>query len=115
MQPVWDLLDEHIQATMLIASSPYAKFFLQDVVYWKTSLVKVQEVLEEWSRVQRGWGYLWPIFSSGDIQTQLPDVSNTFAGVDKMWRVIMQSTHQAPYVLEACQANRQFENLVQCN
>jgi len=31
VQPIWDLLDEHIQKTMLIASSPYAKFFLQDV------------------------------------------------------------------------------------
>ena len=45
------MLDEHIQKTMIIASSPYAKFFLSDVLYWKQHLVKVQEVLEEWSRV----------------------------------------------------------------
>jgi hypothetical protein len=51
VQPIWDLLDEHIQKTMIIASSPYAKFFLSDVLYWKQHLVKVQEVLEEWSRV----------------------------------------------------------------
>lgn len=67
VQPIWDLLDEHIQKTMIIASSPYAKFFLSDVIYWKQHLVKVQEILEEWSRAQRGWMYLWPIFSSPDI------------------------------------------------
>lgn len=68
VQSIWDLLDEHIQKTMLIASSPYAKFFLSEALYWKSRLVKVQEILEEWSRVQRGWCYLWPIFNSPDIQ-----------------------------------------------
>lgn len=53
---------------MLIASSPFAKFFIQDVLYWKQTLVKVQEILEEWSKTQRGWCYLWPIFMSPDIQ-----------------------------------------------
>ena len=67
VQVIWDLLDEHIQKTMLIASSPYAKFFLSEALYWKLRLVKVQEILEEWSRAQRGWCYLWPIFNSKDI------------------------------------------------
>ena len=115
VQPIWDLLDEHIQKTMIIASSPYAKFFLSDVIYWKQHLVKVQEILEEWSRVQRGWMYLWPIFSSPDIQAQLPDVATTFASVDRMWRLIMAQTQQSSIVLEACAQNKAFENLQYCN
>ena len=115
VQPIWDLLDEHIQKTMIIASSPYAKFFLSDVIYWKQHLVKVQEILEEWSRVQRGWMYLWPIFSSPDIQAQLPDVATTFASVDRMWRLIMAQTQQSSIVLEACNQNKAFENLQYCN
>ena len=58
IQPIWDLLDEHIQKTILIASSPYVKFLLGNVNWWKGRLVKMQEVLEEWSKVQRGWTYL---------------------------------------------------------
>lgn len=41
VQIIWDLLDEHIQKTMIIASSPYAKFFLSEALYWKSRLVKV--------------------------------------------------------------------------
>ena len=100
---------------MIIASSPYAKFFLSEVLYWKQNLVKVQEVLEEWSRVQRGWTYLWPIFSSPDIQQQLPDVATTFGSVDRMWRLIMTQTQQTSLVLEACNQNKAFENLKYCN
>lgn len=92
VQSIWDLLDEHIQKTMLIASSPYAKFFLSEALYWKSRLVKVQEILEEWSRAQRGWCYLWPIFNSPDIQQQLPEVYLSFSSMDKLWRIIMLQT-----------------------
>ena len=102
VQNIWDLLDEHIQKTMLIASSPYAKFFLSEALYWKSRLVKVQEILEEWSRAQRGWCYLWPIFNSPDIQGQLPEVYLTFTSMDKMWRIIMSQTYASPVVLDAC-------------
>ena len=34
-EPIWDLLDEHIMKTMTIASSPYIKFLLYEVNFWK--------------------------------------------------------------------------------
>jgi dynein heavy chain len=58
IQPIWDMLDEHIQKTMLIRSSPYVKFLIGEVNAWKKQLVDVQDVLEEWSKAQRGWCYL---------------------------------------------------------
>ena len=57
-EPIWDLLDEHILKTMALVSSPYVKFLRSEVVYWKQTLVRVQEVLEEWGKLQRGWIYL---------------------------------------------------------
>jgi dynein heavy chain len=66
-EPIWDMLDDHIMKTITIASSPYIKFLQSEVNYWKYTLVKVQEILEEWTKTQRGWLYLWPIFSSEDI------------------------------------------------
>ena len=52
---------------MIIAGSPYVKYLAQDVSYWKNHLDKMQEVLEEWSKAQRGWLYLYPIFNATDI------------------------------------------------
>lgn len=66
-EPIWDLLDDHIMKTMTISASPYIKFLQSEVNYWKYTLVKVQEILEEWTKTQRGWLYLWPIFVSDDI------------------------------------------------
>jgi dynein heavy chain len=50
-EPIWDLLDEHIMKTMTIASSPYIKFLQYEVNTWKHNLIKVQEILEEWTKV----------------------------------------------------------------
>jgi len=114
-EPIWDLLDEHIMKTMTIASSPYVKFLQSEVNYWKGTLVRVQEILEELTKVQRGWLYLWPIFSSEDIQKQMPHISAIFQTVDKIWRSIMANTAANPIVLDACGQSRVFENLQSCN
>ena len=73
-EPIWELLDEHILKTMAISGSPYVKLLRSEVNYWKTTLVRVQGVLEEWGRLQRTWMYLYPIFSSPDIQKELPTI-----------------------------------------
>jgi dynein heavy chain len=101
--------------TMAISSSPYVKFLAADVNAWKIQLVRVQEILEQWTKVQIGWLYLWPIFSSEDIQRSMPQISQSFSSVDKIWRNIMIQTVTQPTVLEACQQGRLFENFLQCN
>ena len=88
-ESIWELLDDHILKTMAINSSPYVKFLRSEITYWKQTLVRVQEVLEEWGKVQRGWMYLEPIMTSPDIISQLPAVSNIFQSIDKIWRSIM--------------------------
>ena len=50
-EPIWELLDEQIVKTMVIASSPYIKFLLNEVNGWKNQLTRVQDVLEEWKKV----------------------------------------------------------------
>ena len=40
-EPVWELLDEHIVKTMVIASSPYIKFLVGEVNSWKNQLIRV--------------------------------------------------------------------------
>lgn len=100
---------------MLIAASPYVKFLQSEVNYWKQTLIKVQETLEEWTRTQRGWMYLQPIFNSPDIANSLEDATHQFSLIDKMWRNIMQSTEQNPAVIDSCLQGRVYENFVQAN
>lgn len=81
-----------------------------DVKAWSQTLFKVQETIELWCKVQRSWQYLQPIFFSEDIIREMPKEGTKYQAVDKMWRLIMQTTHMQPIVMEASFQNRIKEN-----
>mmetsp|Transcript_44339 Transcript_44339/g.86753 ORF Transcript_44339/g.86753 Transcript_44339/m.86753 type:complete len:4144 (+) Transcript_44339:98-12529(+) len=86
-------LDESLVTVNTIMGSRFVEPIREIVVEWNRKLILFQETLDEWMACQRSWMYLETIFSSQDIQRQLPKESDMFKSVDDGWRKIMRRTN----------------------
>ncbi|XP_036594745.1 dynein heavy chain 1, axonemal [Trichosurus vulpecula] len=109
------LLDDHIVMTQSMSFSPYKKPFEHRINTWETKLKLTQEVLEEWLNCQRSWLYLEPIFSSEDINRQLPVESKRYQTMERLWRKIMKNANENREVINVCADQRLLDTLRDCN
>jgi len=65
--------------------------------------------------VQGIWMYLGPIFSSEDINRQMPEEARNFRAVDAIWRQIMINTVKNRKVLEATDYPNMLSLLKKCS
>ncbi|XP_023368810.1 dynein heavy chain 1, axonemal [Otolemur garnettii] len=109
------LLDDHIVMTQSMSFSPFKKPFEQRINSWENKLKLTQEVLEEWLNCQRSWLYLEPIFSSEDINRQLPLESKRYQTMERIWRKIMKNAYENREVINVCSDQRLLDSLRDCN
>ncbi|XP_029908318.1 dynein heavy chain 1, axonemal [Myripristis murdjan] len=109
------LLDDHITMTQSMSFSPFKKPFEDRITAWESKLRLTQDVLEEWLACQRSWLYLEPIFSSDDINRQLPIEAKRYQTMDHTWRRIMKNAFDNRQVIDLCPDVDLLENLKKCN
>lgn len=99
------VLDDSNITITTIAASRHIGTLKPRVDEWVRQLDLFGKTLEEWLAYQQSWIYLEAIFSSPDIQRQLPHEAKMFTVVDKNWKEIMRSVAKYPLALPAMTQN----------
>ena len=118
-EEIKNMLDEHLNTLQGIEGSKFAGPHLKnDVRKWMDNLIKIQETVEEWIKVQTKWLYLEGIYiGNEDIRTQLSKETKTFEQHHKAFKNLNEKASKNPNIMNNCVINdttlAQLQNLAQ--
>ncbi|OMJ85153.1 hypothetical protein SteCoe_13621 [Stentor coeruleus] len=115
LDKIQNLLDEHTVISQAMQFSAFKKPFEDRIEDWVSTLMRVLDILDQWSKCQVNWMYLQPIFDSKDIMKQLPNESKKFRSVDGTWRHTMSQVKANPNVIKTCKNEGRLEALREAN
>ncbi|XP_037831220.1 dynein heavy chain 1, axonemal isoform X2 [Kryptolebias marmoratus] len=110
----FQLLDDHIVIIQNLSLSPFKTFFESHINTWERKLRMTQDLLEEWFVCQRGWLNLEPIFSSDDVNQQLPAEGHLFKQLKQHLKSVMRRVVPNTKVIELCQNPNLLCILLKC-
>jgi len=112
---IQQLLDDQIVKTQAMKGVRYIKPFIVQITRWEETLLSMQDILDNWLKVQATWLYLEPIFSSDDIMRQMPTEGKMFRAVDNTWRHSMAQTFAEPSCVKVARRQGFLESLIEAN
>ncbi|XP_017080044.1 dynein heavy chain 12, axonemal [Drosophila eugracilis] len=109
------LLDDHILKTLVMRGSAFMKPCEEEVRAWYEKIMRVNETLDQWGKVQANYLYLLPIFSSKDIVAQMPEEGRLFVIVEQTYTRNMGLVLRQPLVMETAPVSGLLESLQKAN
>jgi len=93
---------DQLELQTIFGMGKFMEFFKDKVVMWQSTLGLMQDTLERWETVTRGWAGLEPIFLySEDIRSQLPDDTKRFEGIHNEFVELMKEAVNVSSAREA--------------
>jgi dynein heavy chain len=117
-EEIKNMLDEHLNTLQGIEGSKFAGNALKaEVKRWMDYLIKIQETIEEWIKVQTKWLYLEGIYiGNEDIRTQLSKETKTFEQHHKTFKNLNEKVAKNKNIMNNCVINdttlAQLQNLL---
>ena len=115
VEEIETILDDQIVRAQAMRGSRYIGPFIDRITKWEKMLSTLEDLIANWLKVQATWLYLESIFSSADIQKQMPTEAKRFATVDRTWRDVMKETEEDPRVTTIGEKQGMLDRLIAAN
>ena len=112
MDEIVEFVETQSMELMGMQAQKEVEEFKENVTKWQRTLKSVYTVIAIWTKVQKNWQRLEPIFlGSEDIRAQLPEDTKRFEKVDNDWKDLMREAREEPAVVIASTSEGREEAL----